>query len=335
MKNRIFYLFTMLIFMISCTTDPLNIDVSSVDFDIEHIDIVKAYDASGNLESLAKVNSELNASCTELYEFYTAEMLRVGMPLQDSTPFFIGRFLADSTMQLVNRKIATKFNGFNSYLPKVADMFKHLKYHVPKAILPSKIVTYNSTFSNGVISTPNFIGVGLEMYLGPEDDIVKKVPFPQYFKAKMNPEYLLPDICQSWLEYNVLEGVTEESFLANLIYYGKVLYTIKAMLPATADRAILRYSESDLLWAQENEYAVWQYIVQNNMVYDTKMKTMLRYFKPAPTTVGFDGSPDRIGQYLGYQIISAYMNKNNEVSLKALIAEKNSTKILKSYKPKE
>ena len=173
------------------------------------------------------------------------------------------------------------------------------------------------------------------MYLGQEDDIVQQVPFPAYFKEKMNANFMLADIAQSWLEANVMEGASEESFLANLIYYGKVLYAVKAMMPDKSDDVILRYYPNELQWAIENEYAVWQYIVQENLVYDTKMKTMLRYFKPAPNTVGFDGSPDRLGQFLGYRIVSAYMSRNSDVTVKQLIAEKNNTKILKSYKPKQ
>jgi len=335
MKNRFFYLQILLLAVISCTSDKLVVDVSQIDFSIEHKDVVKAFNDASNIQDLTEVNKQLNEQATELYEFYTAEMLRVGLPLEDSTPVFLQKFLTDSTMMLVNSKLVNKFGDFDTQMREVTNMFKHLKYHIPQAMLPSKLLTYNSTFPNGIISTPNYIGVGLEMYLGPEDDIVKQVPFPEYFKAKMNPDFMLCDMAQSWLESNVLEGAKEESFIANLIYYGKLLYTVKAMLPELENSNILRYSEDNWTWAKENEYAVWQYIVHQNLVYDTKMKTMLRYFKPAPSTIGFDGSPDRLGQYLGLRIVSSYMQKNPNVSIKELIAEKNQSKILKAYKPKE
>lgn len=335
MKNRFFYLSWILIFFISCTSNPLEVNVSDIDFEIEHVDIVKIYGKAQSVKELESINNELNNTCGELYEYYTSEILRVGLPLQDSTANFLYRFINDSIMTIVNGKIANKFGTFNALQNEIVSAFKHLQYHIPNAMMPSKVLTYNSTFSSGVISTPNYIGLGLEMYLGPEDDVVKQVPFPVYFKEKMNVDFLLPDIAQSWLESNVLEATTEESFLANLIYYGKVLYAVKAMLPQSSDFKVLRYYEEDIKWAKENEYAVWQYIVSENLVYDRKMKTILRYFKPAPSTVGFDGSPDRIGQYIGYRIVTSYMNKNSEVTIKQLIAEKNHTKILKSYKPRQ
>lgn len=335
MKNRIFYLTVLLPFLYSCSSNPLEVDVTNITYELEYLSISEAYENGKSVEEFKQINESLYQEAPSLYEYYTSEMLRVGMPMQDSTPVFLARFIQDTTMMMVNGKIKSIFGDFDIKKKEAENMFKHLKYHIPNAILPSKLLTYNSTFTNGVISTPDFIGLGLEMYLGPKDDIVQKVPFPEYFKKKMNADFLMSDIAHSWLESNVLEGNSEASFLSNLIYYGKLLYTIKAMLPSEPDYLILRYYEKDWKWAKSNEYALWQYIVQENLVYDTKMKTMLRYFKPAPTTIGFDGSPDRIGQFLGFQIVSAYMSKNSDVTVKGLIAEKNNSKILKSYKPKQ
>ncbi len=335
MKNRFFYLISMLLVVCSCTSNLLDIDVSEVNLEIPHINLINEFEKAQNISDLEAINIELNDKAPDLYEYYTAEMLRVGLPMQDSTVTFLNHFLEDSVMQLVNSDIKRKFDDFTDELKLITDMFKHLKYHIPNAILPQKLLTYNSTFSNGVISTPDCIGLGLEMYLGKGNSIVEKIPYPEYFKAKMNTDFLMPDIAQSWLESNVIEGVSEESFIANLMFYGKVLYTTKSMIPQLPDYIILRYYENELEWAKENEYAVWQYIVQQNLIYDTKMKNMLRYFKPAPSTIGFEGSPDRLGQFIGYQIVTSYMTKNPEVTIKQLIAEKNNTKILKSYKPKQ
>ncbi|MFK8038687.1 MAG: hypothetical protein AB8B74_10390 [Crocinitomicaceae bacterium] len=335
MKNRFFYLAVLSSFLYACSSNPLDIDVSEVTYELECISVVDAFESANTIEEFKQVNIDLNTQAKVLYEYYTSEMLRVGMPLQDSTPVFLSKFIKDSTMMIVNEKIKNAFGDFSNSKENVINMFKHLKYHIPNAMMPSKLLIYNSTFSNGVISTPDFIGLGLEMYLGPQDDIVQKVPFPEYFKKKMNAEFLCPDIAQSWLESNVLESNSETSFLSNLIYYGKLLYVIKAMLPSLPDHLILRYYNEEWQWAQDNEYGIWQYIVQDNLVYDTKMKTMLRYFKPAPTTTGFDGSPDRLGQYLGFQIVSSYMSKNTSVTVKELVAEQNNSKILKSYKPKQ
>ncbi len=335
MKNRFIYLMLFPILFIACKQNPLSVDVSNVALSIAHINVVELYESGLKNNELAQVNLELANEGAELYDYYTKEMLRVGMPLQDSTVAFIKLFLHDSIMGIVNQKINKKFGSFEVELTAINDMFKHLKYHIPNALLPEKVLTYNSTFTNGVIATPNKIGIGLEMYLGPEDDIIKEVPFPLYLKKRMNPEFLMADIAQNWIVSNVIEGALDETFLSNLIYYGKMLYLMKAMMPEAKNHVVLRYSIADYEWAAASEYDVWQYIVQENWVYAKELKLNLRFFKEGPNTTGLEGSPDRMGQFIGFKIIENYMEKYPATTLKALIAEKNTTKILKSYKPKK
>ncbi|MFD1551260.1 hypothetical protein DNU06_12935 [Putridiphycobacter roseus] len=335
MKNRFIYLMLFPVLFIACNQNPLAVDVSNVSVEITHENVVEAYKNGWKNGDLSTVNKTLSSKGGELYDYYTKEMLRVGMPMQDSTVAFLKLFLADSIMQIVHHKIESKFGDFHTEMEEISDMFKHLKYHIPNALLPVSVMTYNSTFTNGVISTPSRIGIGLEMYLGSEDEIVKEVPFPLYLKKRMNAEFLMADIAQNWIVSNVIEGVLDDTFLANLIYNGKMLYLIKAMMPNAENNIIMRYSKSDYEWAVASEYDVWQYIVQENWVYASELKLNMRFFKEGPNTSGLDGSPDRIGQFIGFKIIENYMEKYPETTLKSLIAEKNTTKILKTYKPKK
>ena len=333
MRNRFIYLILIIFSVFACKNEPLKVDVSSVDYEIEILRIEQGFKTATNLDKITMVNSELAEKGKDLYAYYTSEMLHVGQPKQDSTPVFIQRFLEDSIMKIINQRIDTKFSDFSS--SNIVDMFKHLKYHIPNAILPAQIVTYNSTFTNGILSTSDMIGVGLEMYLGETDDIIQQVPFPEYFKRKMNADFMLADMAESWLSANVIENQSSESFISNLIYYGKLLYLVKAMLPEMKNHLVLRYSKAEYEWAEASEFNVWQYIVEQNWVYSEEMKLRIRYFKPAPTTVGIEGSPSKLGQYLGWKIINDYMAKYPDVTVKDLIKEKNITKILKAYKPKE
>jgi len=335
MRNRFIYLTPIIIFIIACKSEPLKVDVSNVDFQLEIIRVDQQYNSQASLAEISKKNDELIQKSEELYSYYTSEMLQVGRPDQDSTAAFILKFTQDSIMQLVQNGIDDTFGDFSDVTTGLIDMFRHLKYHIPNAILPKQVMTYNSTFTNGMLSTSEEIGIGLEMYIGEENEIVQQIPFPVYFKKRMNADYLLPDVAESWLTANVIEDQSGDSFLSNLIYFGKLYYVIKSMLPEMSDHKVLRYTEEELIWADLNEYNVWQHIVEQNWVYNTEMKVKMRYFKPAPTTVGVEGSPAMLGQFIGWKIINAYMDKNPELTIKELIAERNLTKILKAYKPNQ
>ena len=107
------------------------------------------------------------------------------------------------------------------------------------------------------------------------------------------------------------------------------------MLPDLEDHKKIKYTEQEYEWSVVSEYDIWKYVVEQNYIYSKDIKLLVRYFNEAPTTVGLDGSPSRMGQFLGWRIIKSYMEKNPEVTVRELIAEKNETKILKSYNPKK
>jgi hypothetical protein len=335
MLKNLSYLFIFSVLFLGCKSDPLNVDVSNVDVDVKFHRFDLDLSNAKTIGELKTVNQKLYHIGGELYEFYTIEMLLAGDPKDDSIAYYLERFVKDSMMQIVQNNINETFGDFKSEEKQIIDAFKHLKYHISHAMLPTDVITYNSTFANGVVSSPTQIGVGLEMYLGSDNQIIKQLPYPVYFKEKMDKSFLITDICQSWLMTNVIEDQSGDSFLSNLLYWGKIMYTTQAMIPDAKKSTIIKYTESEFEWAEVSEYDIWQFIVEQEWIYSKDIKLIVRYFKEGPTTVGLDGSPARIGQFLGWKIIQSYMDKNPEISIIDLIAEKNETKILKAYKPKK
>ena len=262
-------------------------------------------------------------------------MLRAGSPYDDSIGVYLSYFIQDSMMQILNTNVQQQFGDFSTEKEQIVDLFKHLKYHIPHAMLPTDVIVYNSTFANGIISTPSRIGIGLEMYLGQDNQIIQKLPYPEYFKAKMSSDYLMADIAQSWLLNNVIEDQGGEDFLSNMIYSGKILYCVDALLPNEEDHKKIKYTALEYEWAEVSEYNIWQHIIEQEWIYSKDIKLIVRYFNEGPETVGLEGSPARIGQFLGWNIIKSYMQKNPDITILDLIAEKNQSKILKAYKPKE
>jgi len=335
MIKKIINLLLLILLLGSCDSNPLDVDTSKIDLKLDLYRFDEAMFNAMSVKELGKVNKSQIEKGGELYEFYVMEMLSSGSPYHDSIANTLFLFTQDSIMKMVNSNVQNLFGDFKTEQAKIVDMFKHLKYHIPHAMMPLNVITFNSTFANGVVSTPTQIGLGLEMYLGNKNEIIKQLPYPEYFKSKMEHDYLMSDIAQSWLEANVLENNAGEEFLSNMIYNGKLLYLIDAMLPQLENHLKIRFTKTEYDWAEKSEFNVWKHIVEQNWIYSTDMKLVVRYFKPGPTTVGLEGSPSKMGVYLGWKIIKAYMDKNPKVTLQKLIAEKNHTKILKAYKPKD
>jgi hypothetical protein len=154
-------------------------------------------------------------------------------------------------------------------------------------------------------------------------------------KEKMDAAYLPGDVAHSWIVTNILQQERGETFLSSMIYFGKLRYLMEAAMPNASKNLMLRYSPEEYDFALASEYNIWQYLVDQNWIYSTDIKVMLRFFEEAPTTVGIEGSPGRLGQFIGWQMVRSYMAKNEKVTIEELVFETNEAKILKAYKPKE
>ena len=335
MKYSFSALMFLSIFLVACTSDPLDVDVSDVSVDIKFERFEQEMFAVGSEQEMADLNKTLIERGGELYEFYVFDVLRSGSVYDDSIGTYLYYFVTDSSMKMAYDDISAEFRDFENEEEQIVDMFKHLKYHLPDAPIPESVITYNSAFNYGVISTDNTIGIGLEMYLGQFNRIIKELGFPIYMKEKMEHEYLPVDVAHSWLATNVLGENKGETFLDHMIYYGKLRYLIDAMLPDLPDHQKIRYTEEEYDWAVASEWDVWQYILDMNWVYSSDMKLNLRYFEEAPTTVGIEESPGRLGQLMGWLMVQQFMEKNEDYTVLQLVNETNEAKFLKTYKPED
>jgi len=323
------------LFLFSCSSDPLDVDVSNVEVNIDLERFDQKMSSVSSVKEMSAANEEMIEIGGELYEFYIYDMLRSGSVYDDSVGHYLYYFVSDSIMKMTFDDIQSEFREFEDEKELIDDMFRHLKYHLPDASIPQSVITYNSAYSYGVISTDTKIGLGLDMYLGQYNRTIKQLGFPVYMKEKMERQYLPIDIAHSWLITNVTGEDKGETFLSTMIYYGKLRYAIDAMLPELEDHLKIRYNEEEYEWALASEYNIWQYILDMNWVYSTDIKVKLRYFEESPTTVGIEGSPGRIGQFMGWQMVRQYMDKHEEVTLDELLNNTEETKILKSYIPED
>jgi hypothetical protein len=62
-----------------------------------------------------------------------------------------------------------------------------------------------------------------------------------------------------------------------------------------------------------------------------------KFMMDGPFTRGFEGSPSRLGAWIGWQIVRAYMDKKPEGSMPELFRESEARRILveSGYKPEK
>lgn len=330
--KSITYLFIAVFFLGACSSDPLDVNVSEIDLSLSFVDLDSIIVNTSSEELVAK-NKWLKNEISEVYDYNIGYCIQIGRVSDTAFVNAINDFRSDTSILNLETQIATTFPDKFNMNQQILNGFKHLKYHFPKQIFPTHIVYMNSLFNSSIFCTDKEVGIGLERYLGADNSFVKQLNsmvYHEWIKKGMNKEFLERDAITGWLETHFVAEV-DGNLAEKIIRWGKIIYFTEAALPDMDKHIIMRYSKEQLNWAYENEFSFWDYIVGEDMLFKLNERNNANMLAPGPKTPGLpkEGSPDRMGQFLGWQMVKSYMDKN-DISL-AELAEMKYNKILQAY----
>lgn len=231
--------------------------------------------------------------------------------------------------------------NFSVQKKEITEVLRYHRYHFPESgdlriythipgldlALLNMPVTINDSMA--VISTDFFLGHDFEPY--------GFVGIPEYKRRWMEPSQIAPEFARQLAFLHAGSPDFAESILDQMVYQGKILYFMDAMLPSLADTTKIRYTSGQMAWLQKNQRHVWSYVVNNQMLFSSDLKHSKIMILDAPFTAVFsEEAPPRMGHWFGWQIVRKYMEKHPEVTLKELMLMVDAKAILESsgYKPR-
>jgi len=228
--------------------------------------------------------------------------------------------LQDSLQIELREEVKAEFVDFDKETADIELLFKYIKYYFPKYKVPKIItVTNDVDYKNRIILADSLLLIGLDNYLGPEHKYYGGLQ--NYIAQDMDRDFMVSNIASAFSN-KVVSGPRERTFLAQIIYFGKILFLKDKLMPFHTDGQKITYSQDQMLWAQANEEPMWRYFIENELLYSTDNKLSQRFLDPAPfSKFGLEldnESPGQLGRYLGWQIVRSFMNKN-DVSLQQLL----------------
>jgi len=229
------------------------------------------------------------------------------------------------------------FGHFENEKAQIEGLFKHVKYYHSNFEAP-KIITLitNLDYQNKIVYADSLLFVSLDMYLGKNSEVYQD--FPVYLSQNFDKSQLVVDMASA-ISDRYFTADKSRQFLDMVIGAGKKMYMIDRYLPSVSDAQKIGYSETEYAWAIDNEAQIWKYFIENKLLYSTDSKLVDRFMADAPFSkfyIDIDKeSPGRIGVWLGWQIVTSFMN-NNEVTLQQLLQTDAEEIFNKSkYKPKK
>ena len=235
------------------------------------------------------------------------------------------RFLAQN--QVLKDSVFQKFPNLDGIQKELENDFRYVKYYYPDSSIP-KIITYIGNFGYREMYTNDGLGISLDFYMGNKFSYYQ-IPevlevFPAYLSRKFSPEYLpvntMNALIDDFYPPDDESDTASTTLLEQIIDRGKRLYLLNKFLPNTADTLKLGYTGLQYEWCKANEGQIWNFLLEQNVLYNHDPEIIKNYMSDAPTTQNMPAlAPGNIGSFVGWQIIKKYIARKGDMGPQKLM----------------
>ncbi len=315
--KRFFFLFCLMVVLLSCSRNPLKINVStiSVDLKIKHLDVDLLKLKQDQMQTSIPA---LKATYSGFFDIFTYRMISIGGAEQENFSEMLFSFVSDTLIRKLETNVAEKVDTLQLRKELVL-AFKHYKYYFPEKEIPV-VYTCISGFNQSVVTAEKVIGISLDKYMGTNSRFYQQLGLPVYKRRNMHPAKIVPDLMYAWAVTEWPKDDNGNSLLSQMIHEGKMLYFLDAMLPELNDTLKIGFTKNQLDYCNKSESAMWTFLAEKKLLYTTDRMSIKRFMDDGPYTSAFtDQSPARTGAWLGWQIVRSYMKINKNVKLADLM----------------
>ena len=318
---------------VSCKRNPYRIRISPAEVNIEVKRLEKDL-FSINPEELAVSLPGLKVKYDGFLQLFSY-VINAGDINDPSFDDFLVRFCTDKQNNDVYTQVINLYPDLGYVEKGLNNAFSNYLHYFPGKVVP-KVYSCISGFNNSIITGDSVLGFSLDRYMGADCEYYPRLEIYSYMSARMTPDYIVPDCIYGWgasewdlgsMKYPADNVITE------MIHEGKLKYFEKCMLPDLPDEIIFGFTPGQMKFCRNNEGQMWQYLVENDLVFKTDHFTIRKLVGDAPFTSYFTNeSPGRAAVWIGFRIIESYMDKNRGTSLENMIKNLNIQEILELAK---
>ncbi len=339
--RQIYLFFWMLTVLASCGRNkkvdvsniPVNVNIARFDHDFDDM----------RTKPMAQQAAYLQKKYGAFYHDFISVMLQdQDINLRDSSYFQkLREVFAQRPYNDLKHDVDSVYPELNKQDNELTDAFKHIKYYYPEKTLP-RVYAFFSGFEDQVLVGDDYIGVGLDLFLGGNSRFYPALTelYPHYLSRNFNQHNMIPRIVEGMAREDMFpENDSNKTMLSKMIYNGKIMYFMDQILPDVADSTKIGYTGAQLKWCNDNKGSIWGYFLEENLLYEADYPKIQKYFTEAPFTPGLgdkNESAPKLAVWTGWQIVRQYMEKHPEVTLPQLMADADAQKILNEskYRPK-
>ncbi len=317
--------------------------------DVSHLDVsVKVRRFERDLMQLdtASLDSSLarlEAAYPAFAPLFFSNMLpiRRGDLSPEEQALVLKSFLSDTAFQQLFQTVDRAFPDLADQTNDLEQALRYFRYYFPEAAVPPSFTTFISGFQYGaLLYGENDLAAGLEFFLGsgyPYSSIDPSNPiFSRYLSRTYTPEHLTSKLMRG-LVNDLVGEPSGQRMIDLMINNGKKLFILDQLMPYTPDSILMEVSSDQYDWLEENEFNLWAFFLEEDLLYSTSYKDFRKYVDVSPNSPGMPPeAPGRTANWIGWQIVKAYQRRQPEATLEDIAAAKDAQRLLEQsrYKPR-
>ncbi len=220
-----------------------------------------------------------------------------------------------------NQQVQNQFGDMADLRAELAGAFSTIREDFPDFNSPKVVTVVTGFMGPDLVVTDSLIVIGLDYFAGPKAKYRPQGPeYPEYILRRYAKEYIVPAIVFAISDKYNATNRTDQTMLADMVYYGKGYVFTKSMLPEVSDSLIIGYSDKQLTQTFNAQDVVWAHFIDNQLLYQTNPAIKQRYLNERPFTAEIgQAAPGAIGRWLGWRIVGRYHDEHPSVSIAELM----------------
>jgi hypothetical protein len=225
----------------------------------------------------------------------------------------------------------------------LAANLRYVKHYFPSFKTPAVYTSVealnpeNKEEIYGALYFRDTLVISLQMFMGKDFTVYDPTQYFDYLRRRFEPNYIVPN-CLRVIAQEIYRGNNESTKLIELmVEKGKQWWLQKKFLPGTPDSLITGYTSAQMKWCREQEGNIWGSILQNTPdLYTPDHERIQNYIGESPRTMDMpEATPGNIGQWVGWQIVKKFEERNPKMSVQEILATP-ATKVFQEskYRPK-
>ena len=334
-SRYIIYLFTSLIVWQGCSPDKSAPDISHIDINPNVVRFEKVLFEMDTSNVGVEIQQILEDHPT-FGEVYLYQI--IGQPRTDEQVVINTRtFVADTFIRDLYEESMARFDDFTPYEEELKESLKYFKYYFPEKTTPD-IYTCITGFEVGSFTVGDpIVGVSLDFFLGPDYTDYPLTLFPEYIQESMQPAYLVSKSLSALIT-NYHGECNGTRLLDFMIHNGIRLYIKRKLMPHAPEAIVHEFTEDQMNWLRSNESQIWAYMLEEDILYSVDYRSFQKLISPSPSVPGMPPeAPGRVGNWIGFRIVEAFMDRNPNMDLRELLNAPDPQKIMTGsrYKPRQ